>query len=179
MNLKYAHVERERRWLLSGTPGGVVVESTLTITDRYLTGTRLRLREVVADDGSVVRKLGQKVRLGTGAEEIAHTNLYLDAAEWAALSVLPGDALRKERRRVRLGSVTVAVDVFAGHCEGLVLAEVDRGDGEDHGLPDRLPVVAEVTGDEFFTGGSLAAVSREDVLAALRRFRCGGGSGAG
>ena len=173
MNLKYAHVERERRWLLSSSPAGLVAESRLTITDHYLTGTRLRLREVVAGDGRVVRKLGQKVRLGTGADEIAHTNLYLDEAEWAALSVLPGDALRKERRRVRLGGVTVAVDVFAGHCEGLVLAEVDRGDGADHGLPDGLPVVAEVTGDESFTGGSLAAASRDGVFVALALSREG------
>jgi hypothetical protein len=50
-----------------------------------------------------------------------------------------------------------------------VLAEVDRGDGEDRGLPAGLPVVSEVTGDEFFTGGTLAATSREDVLASLRR----------
>jgi CYTH domain-containing protein len=169
VKLKYAHVERERRWLLSGVPAGVTPESTLTITDRYLTGTRLRLREVVAGDGSVARKLGQKVRLGAGPEEIANTNLYLDEVEWAALADLPGDELRKERRRVRLGGVMVAVDVFAGHCEGLVLAEVDRGDGEDPGLPDGLPVVVEVTGDEFFTGGSLAAASREDVLASLGR----------
>jgi CYTH domain-containing protein len=169
VSVKYAHVERERRWLLSGLPSGLEEESTLRITDRYVTGTRLRTREVVADDGRVVRKLGQKVRLGSGAEEIANTNLYLDEAEWAALSVLPGDELRKERRKVRLGGVLVALDVFGGHCAGLVLAEVDRGDGEDPGLPDGLPVVAEVTGDEFFTGGALAAASRDDVLAALAR----------
>jgi CYTH domain-containing protein len=169
VNLKYAHVERERRWVLSGVPAGLVVESTLRIADRYLTGTRLRLREVVADDGGVVRKLGQKVRLGSGAEEVAHTSLYLDEAEWAVLSVLAGTALRKERRKVRLGGVMVALDVFAGHCAGLVLAEVDRGDGEDRGLPAGLPVVSEVTGDEFFTGGALAAADRAEVEAALSR----------
>jgi CYTH domain-containing protein len=179
VSLKYAHVERERRWLLAGLPPGLEVESTLRITDRYLTGTRLRVREVVADDGTVVRKLGQKVRLGPGAEEIACTNFYLDDAEWAALSVLPGDELRKERRKVTLGGVMVAVDVFAGHCAGLVIAEVDRGDGEDPGLPEGLPVVSEVTGHEFFTVGSLAAASCEDVVAALTSVRSAGGSGVG
>lgn len=62
--LTYAVVERERRFLLRRLPDGVV--RTSAIIDRYLLGTRLRLREVVGDDGHVVRKLGHKVRLGEG-----------------------------------------------------------------------------------------------------------------
>ena len=42
--LKYAVVERERRYLLDSLPGEVT--STHEILDRYVTGTRLRLREV-------------------------------------------------------------------------------------------------------------------------------------
>lgn len=60
VSLKYAVAERERRFLISALAAGVV--ETRTIVDHYLTGTRLRLREVTNGDGSVVRKLTQKTR---------------------------------------------------------------------------------------------------------------------
>ena len=44
ISLKYAVVERERRFLLASLPEGI--DCTRQIIDRYLTGTRLRLREV-------------------------------------------------------------------------------------------------------------------------------------
>ncbi len=72
VSLKYAVVERERRWLVRRIPEGV--SSTKDIVDRYVTGTRLRLREVREADGTVVRKLGQKVRLSDGPAEVACTN---------------------------------------------------------------------------------------------------------
>ena len=160
VSLKYAHVERERRWLLRRVPAGLPVESRAEITDRYLVGTRLRLREVRGPDG-VVRKLGHKVRLGQGPDEIACTSVYLDESEWAVLSVLEAHVLHKERLRFAVDGTVVAVDVFAGACAGLVLAELDRGDGPDLGLPagflDAADVVAEVTHDESFTGARLAA----------------------
>ena len=98
-------------------------------------GTRLRLRETVADDGAIVRKLGHKVR-----------------------------------RRARVGGVPVSLDVFEGDCAGLVLVEIDRGDGPDAALPAGLSTLAEVTTDEAFTGAELAAASRDEVRAAMRRY---------
>jgi hypothetical protein len=81
ISLKYAVVERERRYRLSQLPEGV--SATQEINDWYLTGTRLRLREVTQSDGTVVRKLGHKVRLTRGPAEVACTNLYLSDDEWA------------------------------------------------------------------------------------------------
>lgn len=79
--MKYAVIERERRFLIAGLPEGVV--ATREIHDRYITGTRLRLREVREDNGSVIRKLGHKVRLGRGPAEVASTNFHLDLIpEW-------------------------------------------------------------------------------------------------
>ena len=126
--LKYAKVERERRWLLDGLPPFPDDARQVRIVDRYLHGTRLRLREVTDNDGTVVRKLGHKVRLGDDAREVACTSLYLDDAEWAALSALPGDVLTKLRVLVPHGEHTVALDVFEAPYDGLVLAEIDRGD---------------------------------------------------
>ena len=168
-NLKYALVERERRWLLDPAAPLPACDDVLTIVDRYLLGSRLRLRETVAADGTRVRKLGHKVRLGEGPEEIACTSLYLDEGEWDLLAGLPSAGLRKERRRLRVGGGMVAVDVFAGDCAGLVLVEID-------GAPDLSPVdagldpVAEVSADERLTGGALAGASRADVCAALASY---------
>ena len=167
--LKYAHVERERRWLVDPTGALPDADDVLEISDRYVTGSRLRLREVRNPDGSVVRKLGHKVRLGTGPEEVACTSLYLDEEEWALLAALPADELHKQRRRLRVDGRVVALDLFGGHCTGLVLVEID-------GSPALTPtdagvaVVAEVTNDERLTGGGLARASRQQVLAVLASY---------
>ena len=154
---KYAVRERERRFLLAAAPPGL--DGGILIEDTYLPGTRLRLRRVTDADGNIVRKLGQKIR-EVGAESVLHTSIYLDESEWAALS-RDGHALRK--RRYLVGDVPIAVDVFEGARAGLVTAEVDLGDGPDRpDLPARLAaagleVVREITGDDDFTGGALAA----------------------
>jgi CYTH domain-containing protein len=149
--LKYAVVERERRYLLTSLPAGV--RSTREIRDRYVTGTRLRLREVRDEDGAVTRKLGHKVRLSGGPGEVACTNFYLDDAEWAVLAALPGRTLRKKRHLVDRDGWLVAVDE---HEDGTLVAEIDDGDAPSDRVPDWLDVLAEVTGDESWTGAGLA-----------------------
>lgn len=154
-SLKYAVVERERRFLLGSLPEGIVegVATTWQIVDRYVTGTRLRLREVRAEDGSVVRKLGHKVRLGDGPAEVACTNFYLDEDEWAVLSALPAAVLRKTRRIVQRDGWKVAIDE---HEDGSLLAEIDDGDAPSALVPGWLDIVADVSADERWTGVALA-----------------------
>jgi CYTH domain-containing protein len=150
-SMKYAVVESERRYLVRAVPDGVT--RTTTITDRYVTGTRVRLREVVEPDGAVVRKLNQKVRLGDGPEQIACTSVYLDEAEWSALSALVGPVLVKRRHHVERDGMHLVVDELA---DGTLLAEIDGGDQAPSGAPRWLDVVREVTGDEAWTGLGLA-----------------------
>ena len=150
-SLKYAVVERERRFVLARLPDGLVDERE--IVDRYVTGTRLRLREVRHADGSVVRKLGHKVRLGTGPAEVACANLYLDDAEWAVLAALPARVLRKKRHLVHRDGVLVAVDE---HEDGTLVAEIDDGDDPSTVVPVWLDVVGDVSEDERWTGAGLA-----------------------
>jgi len=47
---QYTAVERERRWVCHEVPRSLI-RQTLTITDLYVTGTRLRLREMRPIDG--------------------------------------------------------------------------------------------------------------------------------
>ncbi|MGI8869853.1 MAG: hypothetical protein ACR2F6_13650 [Mycobacteriales bacterium] len=87
--LKYARAERERRFLLRMPPTDGIVR-TVRIADRYLLGTRLRLRrvtETISADGAIGRtdyKLTQKVP-APGGEPGLITTMYLDAAEYAVL----------------------------------------------------------------------------------------------
>lgn len=151
VELKYAVVERERRYLVTRVPDGV--SSTMQIVDRYVTGTRLRLREVRAADGTVVRKLSHKVRLGEGPGEVACTNLYLDGAEWAVLVDLPAAVLRKTRHLVCRDGLVVAVDQ---HENGALVAELDDADRPPASVPAWLDVVRDVSLDEEWTGVGLA-----------------------
>ena len=160
VNLKYAVVERERRWLLTAMPDDLVGETVL-IRDRYLTGTRLRLREMTDEQGSRVLKLGHKVRLDEGARAVACTSLYLDETEWKRLAGLPGSGLEKRRVRVSLEGVVAAVDEFRGDLSGLVLAEIDGGGKVVP--PANWPVHSEVTDDERYTGAALALAARIPV----------------
>ena len=151
ISLKYAVVERERRYLVASLPAGV--NSTKEILDRYVLGTRLRLREVREPDGTVIRKLGHKVRLTEGPSEVACTNLYLNDEEWALLSALPARTLRKKRHMITAGGWSVAIDE---HEDGTLVAEIDDRDEPSILVPAWLDVVRDVSADESWTGGGLA-----------------------
>ena len=108
VSLKYAVVERERRFIIASLPEAIA--NSRDIVDRYVIGTRLRLREVREQDGTITRKLGHKAPLGTGPSEVACTNFYLDDDEWALLAALPAKCLRKRRHIVRREGLHEAID---------------------------------------------------------------------
>jgi hypothetical protein len=169
--LKYAKVEREQRHLLDAVPKRAKVVPARVIHDRYLIGTRLRLRRLEEPGLDPVLKLGQKIRLaGPVPTAVAHTTMYLDREEYEALAALPANELHKSRRVVSKHGSTFAVDEFHEKLEGLVLAEIDIGQ-QGPALPG-LPIecVAEVTGDERFTGGRLAATGPGELSMLLREY---------
>ena len=123
--VKYARVERERRFLLARPPAPLGADYR-EIEDLYFPETTLRLRAVRAPDGSPLQwKLGQK-QLGPGgpAEQIT-TSLYLSEPEYTLLERLPGRRLRKRRYDHAHAGRAFAIDVFLGALDGLVLAEVN------------------------------------------------------
>lgn len=160
---RYAHPEREQRWILADVPAGATPWAE--ITDRYLDGTNLRIRRVEGADG-VVHKLTQKVRpVPDDPSRVMLTTMYVPDHEVTALMALPGRELRKTRRRVELDGRYVAVDVLHDRFEGLVLAETELGIREER---MSMPPFAccDVTDDDRFAGGSLAAMA-DDELAEL------------
>lgn len=151
---KYAHVERERRWLvdtalrpdLDGLPH-------ILIEDRYITGTRMRLRRMTdSATGEQSLKLTKKYDCDDPlARPIVTT--YLTAAEYDLLARLDARALAK--RRYKLDGFSL--DRFEGALAGLELAEIEWPD--DAGLRRLQPppwAASEVSHDPRYQGGTLA-----------------------
>lgn len=168
---KYARVERERRFLLSGvptTPGAVRVRR---IQDRYFVGTTLRLRkmsELPEGAESHIYKLTQKLSTdNAGHGQRLNTNTYLSEVEYQLLNKLPGSILSKTRHSIP----PMGIDVFDPPLHGLVLGETEfeTDDAMNAFLPPTY-VVAEVTRDVRFTGGQLVQTTRETLKVWLTEY---------
>lgn len=177
--MKYAQIERERRFLLQDLPDGLAQRPFTHITDHYLPHTRLRLRRMTDETGAVVAlKLTQKFR-ETGFDTLSHqpgtqtiiTNFYLNETEYQTLAQLGGNILTKRRYRLPSDSHTFSIDVFEGDLAGLVLAEIEAlSDEELAHVPQPDWTVAEVTDDVFFIGGNLVTTTLTQLRAKLAEY---------
>ena len=171
--MKYARVERERRYLLRELPPGLRVNDPhAQIFDNYITGTRLRLRKIRDPQRREwTWKLTQKFAPDPpDFSRAVITNIYLSQYEYETLSVFEGNEIRKNRYPFEHDGRKFSVDVFLGALHGLVLAETEFATDEE--LRDFAPppfAAREVTGDELFTGGRLVGLSIEDLRAELAR----------
>ena len=160
---KYAWVERERRWLCHDVPRDRVLRSE-RITDLYVVGTNLRLREALPlDGGSPMRRLGRKADVEPSVRLL--TSIYLSDREFALLSSLPGNILRKTRHYLgRIDGADLSVDVFEGDLTGLVMAEAEFDDMESlAAYPMPAFAFREVTEDLRYTGGELVAKGLPEI----------------
>ena len=167
--MKYAKIERERRFLLAAPPPGLAAAHR-EIEDLYFPGTTLRLRAVRTPDGAPIEwKLGQKLRGPGGPAERVMTSVYLARGEYELLARLPGLRLHKRRHVQVEGGVAFSVDVFLGPLAGLVLAEKEAGsDASLHAIAMPSFACCEVTELASFTGGALASADPEVVLREAR-----------
>lgn len=156
-SLKYARRELERRWRADPArrpPTGEL--AFVTIEDRYLTGTRLRLRRMTRSDGWSARKLTKKYETDRPeARPIVTT--YLTEAEYTVFAALPAHPLEKRRYHVPFAGRYWSLDVFEGRLAGLELAEVEVAD--EAALAALVPppwATKEVTHDPRFQCGVLA-----------------------
>ncbi|MET0792375.1 MAG: hypothetical protein ABW061_12705 [Polyangiaceae bacterium] len=155
---QYTAVERERRWLCRDVPRHLI-RQTLLVTDVYVTGTRLRLRQMRPTDGSPPQlKLSRKA--DADAQTRLITTIYLPEAEFAVLeATLSGPRLRKIRHRLHTppGVLMLSIDEFQGDLAGLVLAEAEFNTSDELSAFPSPPFASrEVTHDLSYTGGSLA-----------------------
>lgn len=159
---KYALLEIERRMLVDATllPSLEPVPF-VSITDRYLDGGRLRLRKMVASDGTTQFKLCKKYG-HTSAYVEPITNLYLTQAEYEVLTSLPGNTLYKRRYRYTFDGHTFGLDQFEGELTGLYLCEKEAPSVEELAAIIFPPFcVEDVTADPAYSGAALAARSRK------------------
>lgn len=156
MNGKYARIERERRFWLATLPPGFAPEAAhALIDDRYIRGTRFRLRRMAAD-GATVMKLTQKYDGAGDLARVTITNTYLTEAEYGVFAALAADELRKRRYRYARDGVAVVIDLFEGPLAGLALAELEfASDSELEGFAPPAWLGIEVTRDPRFSGGEL------------------------
>lgn len=156
---KYAHVERERRWRvdprlrpeLEGLPW-------VAIEDRYIRGTRLRLRRTSNAAPDVESYKLTKKYEGADPQERLIVTVYLTLAEHKLLAGLEADPLAKRRYRLAFGGLDWSLDRFAGPLEGLELLEVEAPDAAELGLLRPPPWAGgEITADPRFEGATLAA----------------------
>ncbi len=170
---KYARVERERRFLLSGLPEGLEPAHEHTqIFDNYITNTRLRLRKVRdPKTREWTWKLTQK--FAPDQEDFSRTlitNIYLTQAEYEMLSVFEGNELRKNRYPYEHEGRKFSVDVFLGDLRGLVLAETEfETDEEMNSFALPSFAFAEVTNDPMFTGARLVDLTADKIREELKR----------
>lgn len=153
---KYALPEIERRFLVDVNALPPLDSATARlIEDRYLEGTRLRLRAISTSSGPPVYKLCKKYGCETpGAQPIV--NVYLSPEEYRMLALLPGQNIRKRRYRVVEGNAEFAVDLFEEILEGLAIAEVE---GDSVEAVNAIPVpewaTREITGEADYAGDRL------------------------
>jgi CYTH domain-containing protein len=158
---KYAHIERERRWLIDPAAQPAVTVDHILIEDRYIHGTRLRLRRMTdSASGQVAVKLTKKYDADDPLAR-AIVTAYLDEAEYAVLATLPATTLTKRRHDLLAGSIAYSLDRFTGALEGLELAEIEWPDDAGlRGLPPPPGTIREVSNDPRYQGGSLVASGR-------------------
>ena len=162
---KYAHVERERRWLVDAArwPVHNAVGHVL-IEDLYIDGTVLRLRRMTdSASGNITRKLTKKYPTSDVRARPIVT-AYLTDAEYAVFATLPARPLRKRRHVLPESAGGYSVDVFLGPLAGLVLAERECADDRTLAALAAPPwALREVTDDPAYAGGMLATTGRPEI----------------
>ncbi len=155
---KYASVERERRWLIDpARRPSLDGRREVLIEDRYLTGTRCRLRRVTeVGTGESVVKLTRKY---DAPDPLARpiVTAYLDETEHALFATLPALPLVKRRYAIEEDGARWSVDRYEGALAGLETAEIEWPD--DAGLRTLVAPAwfgRDVSTDPRYQGASLA-----------------------
>jgi CYTH domain-containing protein len=166
---KYARRELELRFLLAEIPPGHI-ERAAEILDRYLEGTRLRLRKTIertAEHGAqVFYKLTQKVPAPDGSPGLI-TTVYLSEDEYERLATIPALVLEKTRFSIP----PFVVDVFGGQRAGLFLAEAELTTNlEVRHFAAPQWAIADVTNDVRFTGGRIVTTNAIELATLLSEF---------
>ena len=168
---KYAHYERERRWLVDPTKRPDFSDAPyILIEDRYIQGTRMRLRRMTDNvSGKNALKLTKKYEAHDPLARPIVT-AYLSNEEFELLASLPAQFLRKRRYKVMFDRDEFGIDVFEGQLSGLELAEIECPD--DATLRKIVTPswgVCDVSNMRAFQGGQLVSLDAVGLASLLNR----------
>jgi CYTH domain-containing protein len=156
---KYARIEWERRWLVDTARRPALDDHWMTlIEDRYIEGTRLRLRRMSRPDlGEVKWKLTKKYDCADPSARPIVT-AYLTAPEYEVLRALPARSLTKRRYHLPFEDRYWSLDVFEGPLQGLETVECEaEGEAALAALTPPDWALREVTHLPQWQCGALAA----------------------
>lgn len=166
-------IEYERRFVVSPRANwmGNVESYSKALEDKYLSNTRLRLRQLIdSDTGRRLFKLNKKQE-SPSPYFCAVNRILLSPVEYELFYAMEGNELKKTRYYHHFAGRVFSIDVFEGELEGLVLCETEANSLE--ALMEAKPpeyAKQEVTEDIFFTGGNLCRMTRLDLLRKLSAF---------
>jgi CYTH domain-containing protein len=122
--MKYSIPEIERRWLVdAGQLPDLSTLKRVSIVDRYIRGTRLRLRMLESAEGTkykLCKKYGKESQF---TENI--TNIYLSLVEFSLLVTLPAKVVNRERYYLQLEDVVMSINLPDGNHP--IIAECEFG----------------------------------------------------
>ena len=155
---KYAHIERERRWLVDATLRPYLTDLPFTlIEDSYIANSRVRLRRMTdSRTGAQALKLTKKYET---ADPLARpiVTAYLSDAEFTVFGSLPSHQLTKRRYGLREQAIEFSLDRFLGPLDGLELAEIEWPDDEGlRQIPMPTWAIRDVSDDVRYQGGALS-----------------------
>lgn len=154
--------EVERKFLVSSTAWGNLVEADIRILQFYLATAPGRTVRIRISDGASAKLTLKFGRAARERDEFEYPIPLAEAVEMLDFAI--GRVIEKTRHHVRHRGYLYEVDVFGGALAGLVVAELETPeDVPDEMLPDWLG--REVTGEQKFYNASLALGGIPEIAA--------------
>jgi CYTH domain-containing protein len=171
---KTYRTELSRLFLVEALPAPLTPASShLQIFDNYITGTRLRLRNVrVPETKEWTYLLQQRLRLHEGDLSCMKVaEIHLNEAEHTQLETFDGNEIRKNRYFHEFDARSFAFDIYLGALWGLNRARVDfQSDDELRAFRPPPFAIFEVTYESFFDDANLVYRKFEDVQEAVTKL---------
>jgi CYTH domain-containing protein len=163
---KYTRRVCERRFLVAQEANWKesIAPYHKTLEDRYIRGTRLRLRvQTDSDTGRRLIKLTKKFESESAYFQTVG-RILLSAGECELFAGLEADCIRKTRHYHDYRGQVFSIDVFEAELAGLLLCEIESEEVNEIIAAQPPPYAGpEVTEDAFFTGGNLCRVNRDEL----------------
>lgn len=163
---KYSRIEYARRFLVAQTSDWKQFIETFSKRheDKYLNGTRLRLRiQTDLDSGRQLIKLTKKYESDSPYFRQINT-ILLTPEELEIFDRLEGKRVRKIRFYHHHKTRVFSIDVFENELRGLLICETEQPTLEDLMKAEPPPYARiEVTENPFFTGANLANASAAEL----------------